>query len=226
MESIVTEFIKSGLLSLKNVLLVSLLIFLISMAKQINNILKKVLCRISDKLCCLFDKDKKRKKRRLVKNVDLGEKIDELLMEMLAVFGADRIYVVTYHNSIVLANGLHWYYASVMSEVMRRGMQPFFTNFKSLPVSLFAHYNKRIIAKELVYNEDVQALADKDCATYETMLSSSTKSNYAYGLFDLFGCNGFVCMDYCVEKHKLTEYDISKFIEYANKISVCLELKK
>ena len=226
MEALLTTLISSGLLSFRNVLLICLFIFLSITAKSIGECAKKLVNKLVNNLSGLFDGKKKKKKRRLVINVDLGEKINELCKEILAVFGCDRVYVVSYHNSIVLSNGIHWYYASVMNEVLRRGMSPFFSNFKSLPVSLFAHYNKRIMSKELISNYDISSLCDKDCATYETMLASSTKSNYAYGLFDLFGCNGFLCIDYCIEKHKLTDYDKAKLIEYANKISVCMDLKK
>ena len=102
MISLYTEFIKSGMLSFKNILLICLLILFVTMAKSIGDGVKKIITKLSSIVCCLFDGKRKKKKKRLEVNIDLGEKINELLTEIMAVFGCDRVYVVSYHNSIVL----------------------------------------------------------------------------------------------------------------------------
>ena len=144
-------------------------------------------------------------------NVLRNSLIQSVLEKMVYEAGADRAYVLQFHNGGENIKGIPFIKFSVTNEWCPISVKREAQNYKDVPLGIFSGLAYKIIKLKNLYFPDVEDLKAHDSGSYAIFKSKGIESVYVSGLFDLQdSLVGLIILE-CFEKTKLDDDELFAF---------------
>lgn len=160
---------------------------------------------------------------RMLKVMDINEKVMDMLRTLIVEYESSRITVFSYHNGGHNITGLDFARASCTHEVVTLGNRPIQTTYQAVPVTLFHSFNKKVLSGEGVRCVSVDCFKENDASTYESLRMQGVKSVYCVGLYTENGIPiGFMMVDYCKDNYEMDDEQFNDLKDLASRIATLL----
>lgn len=134
-------------------------------------------------------------------DVVLYDKLEEIRVHL----GADRAYIVQYHNGAYYKSGQSMLKSSMTHEVAAPGISREIAGAQNLPMSLFAESRAKFYEGKNIHVPDIDA-PDIEESLRQMYLGRGIKSSYTFAIKDLKGrMMGALAVNYVTEKHLMDE---------------------
>ena len=137
----------------------------------------------------IYQEEKKKKlKNNLPSSILRNKIINSTLEKMVYEAGADRAYLLQFHNGGENIRGIPFVKFSITNEWCPISVPRESQNYKDAPIGIFSGLSYYTMQKKKLYFPDVEDMKTYDSGSYAIFKSKKVESAYVSGIFDLQDC--------------------------------------
>ncbi len=155
---------------------------------------------------------------KLLVNPDIDSIINEILMNIIDKFDADRSYIFSFNLQKQTHNCAY--------EVTKEGISSEIGDLQNIPISGTQWWCDQILEKNTIILGDIQTLKTEHPVEFETLDSQSIKSLMVVPLLSAQGVWGYIGVDIVGHNRTWSHTEQQWFEAISNYISVCIELHR
>ena len=150
-------------------------------------------------------------KKNLTFNVIRNKLINSALEKMVFEAGADKAYILQFHNGGENVKGIPFIKFTITNEWCPVSVKREAQNFKDVPLGVISGLSYWVIKEKNLYFPNIERLAEKDSGSYGIFKDKGVQSVYVSGLFDLQdSVVGLVILE-CYDRTELDEDELFAF---------------